>query len=66
MCGLKGSHDHEVADFEALTDPADVWLGAVLPVIAPAAAFESLTPAENQLSRLLLWPEFRVSGKPFV
>jgi hypothetical protein len=32
MSGLKGSRDHEVADPETLADPADVWLGAVLPV----------------------------------
>jgi hypothetical protein len=32
MSGLKDSRDHEVADLEALADPADVWLGAVLPV----------------------------------
>jgi hypothetical protein len=34
MSGLKGSRNHEVADLEALADPANVWLGAVLPVDA--------------------------------
>jgi hypothetical protein len=32
MYGLKGSCDHEVVDLEALADPEDAWLGAVLPV----------------------------------
>jgi hypothetical protein len=32
MSGLKGSRDHETANLEALADPADVRLGAVLPV----------------------------------